>query len=76
MRRPPAIGLRSLRKQTPFYGEAGGQAGDVGTITAPDGRGLQVDVQGTVKDPTGLIIHKGHVVTRDASPTNDPIRLR
>jgi alanyl-tRNA synthetase len=63
-----------VAKETPFYGEAGGQAGDIGTITAPDGGGLQVDVQGTVKDPTGLIIHSGHVVAGRIA-TNDPIRL-
>lgn len=43
---------------TPFYGEAGGQVGDQGTITAP---GMQMEVTDTVKDPTGIIIHKGQV---------------
>ena len=43
---------------TPFYGEAGGQVGDQGTIT---GRGLTLNVENTIKDPTGLIIHKGTV---------------
>ena len=45
---------------TPFYGEAGGQVGDHGTITAP---GMEMMVTGTVKDPTGIIIHKGQVRT-------------
>ncbi len=44
--------------RTPFYGEAGGQMGDTGTITAG---GLQLTVTDTIKDPTGLIIHKGRV---------------
>ncbi|NNF99866.1 MAG: alanine--tRNA ligase [Desulfobacteraceae bacterium] len=44
---------------TPFYGGAGGQVGDTGSITGDDGR---VDITDTVKDPTGLIIHKGTVV--------------
>lgn len=43
---------------TPFYGEAGGQVGDRGTITAPD---MQMAVTDTIKDPTGIIIHKGRL---------------
>ena len=43
---------------TPFYGEAGGQVGDRGTITAPD---MEMVVTDTIKDPTGIIIHKGRV---------------
>ncbi len=45
---------------TPFYGEAGGQVGDHGTITAT---GMEMIVTSTVKDPTGIIIHKGQVKT-------------
>jgi alanyl-tRNA synthetase len=43
---------------TPFYAEAGGQIGDTGTIS---GTGFEVEVSETIKDPTGLIIHKGKV---------------
>ncbi|WP_319525136.1 alanine--tRNA ligase [uncultured Desulfosarcina sp.] len=43
---------------TPFYGEAGGQVGDRGTITAPE---MEMVVTDTIKDPTGIIIHKGRV---------------
>ena len=31
-----------LANQTPFYGESGGQAGDTGTITGPDGARFEV----------------------------------
>jgi len=45
---------------TPFYGESGGQVGDTGKITAPD---LEVTVTDTTKDPTGITIHKGDIVS-------------
>ena len=48
-----------VAEETPFYGESGGQVGDVGTIAGPQGK---IDITDTVKDPTGLIIHKGRVV--------------
>jgi len=43
---------------TPFYGEAGGQVGDTGTFRGSDSEGI---ILGTVKDPTGLIIHRGEI---------------
>jgi alanyl-tRNA synthetase len=45
---------------TPFYGESGGQVGDQGSIAA---EGLRLAVSRTIKDPTGLIIHKGTVTS-------------
>ena len=45
---------------TPFYGEAGGQAGDTGKITGDD---LDMEISDTIKDPTGLIIHKGKIIS-------------
>ncbi|MDJ0817589.1 MAG: alanine--tRNA ligase [Desulfobacterales bacterium] len=44
--------------KTPFYAESGGQVGDAGTIS---GTAFELDVVDTVKDPTGLIIHKAKV---------------
>jgi len=42
--------------RTPFYGEAGGQVGDVGTIVKEN---VRFDVTDTLKIGQGLIIHKG-----------------
>ncbi len=47
-------------EKTPFYGESGGQAGDSGEISAD---GFKMEVAGTLKDPTGLIIHRGKIVS-------------
>ncbi|HEX8166618.1 MAG TPA: alanine--tRNA ligase [Beijerinckiaceae bacterium] len=40
--------------QTPFYGESGGQAGDTGTMTAPD---VRVAVADTQKKLSDLFVH-------------------
>ncbi len=45
-------------KETPFYPEGGGQVGDSGTITGPDGR---VKVEDTHAPIAGLIVHRGVV---------------
>ncbi|MCB2193124.1 MAG: alanine--tRNA ligase [Deltaproteobacteria bacterium] len=41
--------------RTPFYGAAGGQVGDVGTITGPDGQAKVID---TTKPGGELIVHQ------------------
>ena len=47
---------------TPFYGGAGGQVGDIGKIEGvSSNRDLEIIISDTLKDPTGLIIHKGIV---------------
>ncbi|MGC4003043.1 MAG: alanine--tRNA ligase [Pirellulales bacterium] len=43
--------------QTPFYGESGGQVGDIGKLTAP---GIEFDVIDTHKD-AGFTLHIGHL---------------
>jgi alanyl-tRNA synthetase len=45
--------------QTPFYGESGGQVGDTGMITGPDG--LRIAVTDTQKKLGDLYVHLGRV---------------
>ena len=52
---------------TPFYGEAGGQVGDHGTIKIGTGDGAFLfEVTDTQKPVTGLIVHTGRVVSGTA----------
>ena len=56
--------IELVTEKTPFYGESGGQVGDIGTITASNnGETFQMEVTDTIKDPTGLIIHKGKILS-------------
>jgi alanyl-tRNA synthetase len=56
----PGQQLEVITEATPFYAEAGGQVGDAGTISGSD---FEMAVLDTVKDPTGLTIHKGKVIS-------------
>ncbi|MDO9263301.1 MAG: alanine--tRNA ligase, partial [Desulfosalsimonadaceae bacterium] len=60
-----------VTQQTPFYAESGGQVGDVGQIT---GQGFAIEIENTIKDPTGLIIHNGRVVS-GAARTGETVTL-
>jgi alanyl-tRNA synthetase len=51
-------------QQTPFYAEGGGQVGDRGTITGPNG---VVRVEDTQSPVAGLIVHRGVVERGDIS---------
>ena len=50
--------------ESPFYAEGGGQVGDVGTISGPNGR---VQVEDTQAPVAGLIVHRGVVEEGDIS---------
>jgi alanyl-tRNA synthetase len=54
-----------ILNQTPFYGEAGGQVGDVGEITAP---GVRAEVVDTRKKLGDLIVHDVAIVEGAARP--------
>jgi alanyl-tRNA synthetase len=51
-------------ESTPFYAESGGQVGDRGTITGPNG---VVRVENTQRPVAGLIVHQGVVAQGDIS---------
>jgi alanyl-tRNA synthetase len=57
---------------TPFYGESGGQVGDQGVIRTEK---LTLAVEDTIKDPAGLIIHRGKVTSGQIAK-GDTVRLR
>ena len=61
-----------LTNQTPFYGESGGQTGDVGTISAPDG--LNAEVSDTSKPLGRLHAHHTKIVTGTIS-VGDTVHL-
>jgi alanyl-tRNA synthetase len=54
-----------ILNQTPFYGEAGGQVGDVGEITAS---GFRAEVNDTRKKLGDLIVHDVMIVEGAANP--------
>ncbi len=58
--------------QTPFYGESGGQQGDVGTIS---GEGFVIAVKDTQKKGDGVFVHLGEV-TEGVVKTGDAVELK
>ena len=54
--------------QSPFYGEAGGQVGDTGSIVNGS---LRIEVVDTVRYPKNLIIHKGKITEGMISAGDD-----
>ena len=58
-----------ITSQTPFYGEAGGQQGDQGTISSGDAR---LVVENTLRKADGLVVHLAAVKTGTLK-TGDPV---
>jgi alanyl-tRNA synthetase len=54
-----------ILNQTPFYGESGGQVGDVGVMRA---RGVRFRVENTLKKLGDLIVHEGVVEEGEITP--------
>ncbi|MBI3797957.1 MAG: alanine--tRNA ligase [Deltaproteobacteria bacterium] len=61
-----------ITAETPFYGESGGQVGDVGRLETP--RGDLVDIFDTQKPQAAVVVHRGRVV-RGAIQVGDRVRL-
>ncbi|MBW2568262.1 MAG: alanine--tRNA ligase [Deltaproteobacteria bacterium] len=60
----PGTDIEIVTDITPFYAESGGQTGDTGKITGQnDSQDLDVAITSTIKDPTGIIIHKGKIIS-------------
>ncbi len=55
----PGTAVAVLLNQTPFYAESGGQVGDSGTISGPEG--LRIAVADTQKKLGDLFVHLGRV---------------
>ena len=64
--------LMILTEQTPFYGESGGQIGDVGVI---ENDGLTVDVVDTIIPLPDIILHKG-VVKKGSLRQGERVHLK
>lgn len=49
-----------LLERTPFYGESGGQVGDTGWLTTPEG--VRFEVADTRKPAQGILLHRGKLL--------------
>ena len=54
-----------LLNRTPFYGESGGQVGDVGTI---GNQNAKLQVQDTLKPSADLVVHRCQVIEGEITP--------
>jgi len=61
---PAGSDVAVVLNQTPFYGESGGQVGDTGAITGPDG--LLIRITDSQRKLGDLFVHLGRVETGEA----------
>jgi len=59
---------------TPFYGESGGQVGDVGILERRGPEPMRLDVKDTQKPVAGLVVHYGRV-TQGSLAVGDAVHL-
>ncbi len=64
--------IEIVTESTVFYAESGGQAGDRGSF---ENQNCVVNITDTIKDPSGLIIHKG-IVKKGTVSKDDSIILK
>ncbi|MFH2092829.1 MAG: alanine--tRNA ligase [Pseudomonadota bacterium] len=64
--------IEIVTSETVFYAESGGQAGDAGIFENKD---CVIRIEDTVKDPTGLVIHKG-IVEKGTAKKGDTFTLK
>jgi len=64
--------IELVTSETVFYAESGGQAGDKGLF---ENDSCEIEITDTVKDPSGLFIHKGKVV-KGACKKGDTFTLK
>ena len=62
-----------ITEETPFYGESGGQVGDIGTIETA--RGDKLEVVDTLRHGPDLVVHRVRVLAGSVAP-GDAVRLR
>jgi len=60
--------VQLVTNQSPFYGESGGQMGDIGRITAP---GLVVEITDTLKKLGAVHVHVGKVIEGQVRPGDE-----
>ncbi len=69
---PKGDSIEIVTEATVFYAESGGQAGDTGIF---ENKNCVVTITDTVKDPTGIVIHKG-VVEKGVAKKGDVFTLK
>jgi alanyl-tRNA synthetase len=60
--------LDIILNKTPFYGEMGGQVGDIGEISSQRGK---VAVTNTIRAPSDVIVHQGKVIAGSISVSDE-----